>query len=381
MKAYLDYHSSTPVDKRIIAKMNKCHLVEYGNPSAIHSAGESAKELVEKATIQVAEIIGALPEQIIFTAGATESNNITIKGRWFYFRRVIGKEKIKIISSKIEHDSVLQCVNAIQRYDENVIVVNIPVSTEGELDLRFLEEELQKDDYPVLLVSLMTANNEIGTINDIIRIGSICKKYDVFFHTDATQAVGKIDIDVNKSNTDALSLSAHKIYGPKGIGALFVRDSNIVDPFIDGGYQSMLRSGTLNTAGIVGLGMACELLKNNGVERVRTEQLRDWMLHELTTRLDGITVNGIMEDRLCNNLNISIEGVLSEIIVGLDDIMVSSGSACATGNHEPSHVLREIQAKNPDCAIRFGLGRWTTFEEVDYAVARIVDIVKKTRAK
>jgi len=232
------------------------------------------------------------------------------------------------------------------------------------------------------VVSLQAANNEIGTINDIEKIGNICKEQQVFYHCDAVQAIGRVPIDVKKLNIDALTISGHKIYGPKGVGAIYLKDDKMIDPLIDGGYQNTFSSGTQNVPAIVGFGKACEILQQEGPEEnERIRRLRDYLLNLLMQNIPDVIVNGMMINRLPNNLNISIPGVKTEaFIMGMDDVMISGGSACTAGEFEPSYVLKAIQAKYPDCAIRFGLGRWTTKEEIEYAVNRIVEITKSVRS-
>jgi cysteine desulfurase len=382
---YLDYHSTTPVDPRVVKTMEPFFSDCFGNPSAAHSMGEDAKEAVEKAREQIASLINAEPEEIYFTNSATEANNIVLKGIWL--KDVKGYRSysaLSFVTSKIEHSSVLKCVQSLGGgrvgYHARCGTTYVEVFPNGTLNLDHLESILGKLNWPV--VSLMAANNEIGTINDIETIGNICKNRKVFYHCDAVQALGKIPIDVKKLNINALTVSGHKICGPKGIGALYLKSGRNIEPLIDGGYQNIFSSGTQNVPAIVGFGKACEILQQESEEEnKRVEALKTKLFTLLLRDILDIEVNGTLQNRLPNNLNISIPGVPSEALIkGMDDIMVSGGAACESGNFEPSHVLQAIKAPRPDCSIRFGLGRWTTEEEIDYAANRIIEIVKSIRS-
>jgi cysteine desulfurase len=380
---YLDHHSTTPIDQRVAGAMQIYFSDCFGNPSSAHSMGEDAREAVEKARQQVASLINADPEDIYFTNSATEANNIVLKGIWLKdVKGYRNYSSLSFVTSKIEHSSVLKCVEQFftAGYHARCGTSYIKVSTDGVLEIDGLRLLLEKLNWPV--VSLQAANNEIGTINDIEKIGDICKERQVFYHCDAVQALGKIPIDVKKLNIDALTISGHKIYGPKGVGALYLKDDKVIDPLIDGGYQNTFSSGTQNVPAIVGFGKACEILQKEGPEEnERIRKLRDYLLNLLMQNIPDIIVNGTMINRLHNNLNISIPGVKTEaFVMGMDDVMISGSSACTAGEFEPSYVLKAIQARYPDCAIRFGLGRWTTKEEIEYTVSRITEITKSIRS-
>lgn len=377
MRVYLDHHSTTPCDPRVVEEMLPFFTETYGNPSSPNAYGEEALEAVELARERVATSINAEPEQIYFTSSATEANNIVLRGM-----------NIKdLIISSIEHSSVLKTAQFMKD--------NLDLSIESGLRLVNVNEDgmLDLDDFQLALnayypgfVSIIMANNEVGTVQDIQNIVKMCKDFPFTpgIHTDAAQALGKIDIDVKALGVDFLTMSSHKIYGPKGVGALYCkREDYMPDPLVHGGYQSGLTSGTLNVPAIVGFGKACELAtgEEQKAENERLALLRDYLLDRLKDKITGIQVNGSMESRLPNNLNISIDGVPSEaIIVGMDDVIVSGGAACqSSGRRIASHVLLAMGVKNPDCAIRFGLGRWTTPKEIEYAVDRIAEVVNDIR--
>lgn len=381
MRVYLDYHSTTPVDGRVVEAMEPYFSDCFGNPSALHVVGEEALGAVNLAKKQVADVIGATAENIHFCSGATEANNIVLKGSWLNRRRTIRMyDPVRIITSPVEHGSIIRCVEYIQKFDPNVEICWLKVNKDGNIDIEHLENLLKEKQS---FVSVMMANNEIGTIYDVKEIGRLCKKYGSFFHTDATQALGKININVEECQISAMSLSAHKIYGPKGVGALYVaKDETIeyIDPLLDGGYQNTYTSGTHNVPGIVGMGTACNILSDKD-ELDRIGYLRDKLLDGIVSNIDGVIINGTMNNRLSNNLNISIKKVPSEaLIMGMTDVIVSGGAACKSGNHKASHVLEAIGAEEPNCAIRFGLGRWTTEEEIEYAIGRIIDVVNSVRS-
>lgn len=361
MAVFLDYHSTTPLDKRVLKAMMPYFTDKFGNPSSPHCYGEEAREAVEIARAQVSDLVDCEPEQIYFTASATEANNLVLKD--------FGVEYA--ITSSIEHSSILKTLE----YADNIPHKVIGVDGDGWLDWEDLIETA-KGKYGV--ISIMMANNEIGVIQDIKRV--VSNKQDMLVHTDAAQAIGKMDVSVRDLDIDFMTISGHKIYGPKGIGALYCKE-RVPSALIDGGFQSVVSSGTLNVPAIVGLGKACELLKDNQEERLRIKSLRDMLLNMLLEDISDITINGSMESRLDNNLNISIDGVPSEvIIVGMDDVIVSGGSACqSSGRMKASSVLLAIEASNPECAIRFGLGRWTTKKDIKYAVKRITEVVKAVR--
>ncbi|KKL54884.1 hypothetical protein LCGC14_2260980, partial [marine sediment metagenome] len=357
--------------------------------ASVHSFGERAKEAVEEAREKVAIIIGAKSDQIYFTNSATEANNIIIKGRILFADKCATSIiSPRIITSNTEHSSVKNCLSKI--VDDRMCTgygslswLNIGIDNLGNLDYELLDSMLDrvtKLDTNTILVSILAVNNEIGTIHDLYRIGDICKKHNVLFHTDATQAIGNITIDVDKMNIFALTMSGHKIYGPKGVGALYVRDKSLVEPLTDGGYQNTFISGTQNVPAIVGMGKACELC--NEKENIKIEQLRNCLLHKLTKEIPDIIVNGTMVNRLQNNLSVTIPGVSASILVkGMDDVIISGGPACGSGDLQPSHVIEALGTPHPECAIRIGLGRKTTQNEIEFAADRIIEIVQSIRSE
>ncbi len=370
---YLDYSATTPVDPRVAEKM--MHYLtaedEFGNPaSRSHSFGWRAEEAVEKARDQVAALIGADPREIIWTSGATEADNLAIKGAaHFYHQR--GKH---IVTCKTEHKAVLDTCRRLER--EGFEVTYLDPEPNGLIDLKRLEATIRAD---TILVSIMHVNNEIGVIQDIAGIGGITRQHGIIFHTDAAQSAGKVPIDVHAMNADLLSLSAHKIYGPKGIGALYVRRKprvRIEAQMHGGGHERGLRSGTLATHQIAGMGEAFRIAKEEMVEEaVRIGRLRDRLYGGLRD-IEEVYVNGDMDRRIAGNLNISFNFVEGEsLIMGLKGIAVSSGSACTSASLEPSYVLRAL-GRNDELAhssIRFSLGRFTTEEDVD----RTINIVRE----
>lgn len=384
MKVYLDYQSTTPVDRRVLDEMMPFFVDRFANPSSQHFDGGDAADAVEQARERVAAAINAEPEQIYFTSSATEANNTVLKGLWLTRVKFGGNYTgMSFISNGAEHSSVLKCLksfcNGRVHAHARAGLHLIKVKEDGNLDLDELDQLLGRGfTYPI--VSMMAANNEVGTIHDIARIGEICKRHHAYYHCDAVQALGKVPIDVKAMNVDAITISSHKIYGPKGAGALYIKDPKDITPLTDGGYQSVVASGTLNVPAIVGFGKACELLKDDPNENIRTGMLRDLLLQLLQDGIKDLRINGSMNNRLPNNLNISIDGIPSEVIVkGMDDVMVSGGSACRAIGNEASHVLMAMGVEYPSCAIRFGLGRWTTIADVQYAASRIIEIVQGVR--
>ena len=376
---YLDNHATTPVDPRVLDAMLPYLKDKFGNAaSRQHSFGWEAESAVELARKQIAKLINADHREIIFTSGATESINLAIKGVAYAYSSK-GKH---IITSRIEHKAVLDTCKRLEK--QGFKITYLPVDRYGLVDPDELKKAITGD---TILVSIMFANNEIGTIEPIEEIGKICRERGVLFHTDAAQALGKVHIDVRSMNIDLMSMSAHKIYGPKGVGALFImrRMPRIkLVPLIDGGgHEGGLRSGTLNVPGIGGFGKACEIAEAEMVdESERIKNLRDKLQFGILNRLDDVYLNGHPERRLPNNLNLSFAGVESEaLMMGMKEIAVSSGSACTSASVERSHVLRAI-GLNEDLvasAIRFGIGRFNTEEEIDYAVEKVVEVVKKLR--
>ncbi len=378
---YMDYHSTTPVDPRVLETMMPTLTSEFGNAASHnHLFGWRAKKLVEHSRETIAEFIGAEPKEIIFTSGATESINIAIKG----ITENYGKKGNHIITQVTEHKAVLDSCKYLER--KGFEVTYLPVDERGKISVEKLKEAITDK---TLLVSLMFANNEIGTIQPIEEIGKITREKGVFFHVDAAQAAGKIDIDIDVLNADMLSVSSHKVYGPKGVGALYVRNKNpnvrIPSLIHGGGHERGMRSGTLNVPGIVGFGKACEIAdREMSQEYGRIKMMRDRLEEGFKTQLDCVSVNGHPSDRLPNNLNISFAYCDSEsLLMSInEEIAVSSGSACNSANPEISHVLKALGLKDDlaQTAIRFGLGRYTTPEEVSYVLHTIVDVVKRLRA-
>ncbi|MBF0611725.1 MAG: IscS subfamily cysteine desulfurase, partial [Magnetococcales bacterium] len=375
---YMDYQATTPVDPRVMQAMLPWFTEKFGNPaSRSHPFGREAEEAVEKARQQVADIIHADGREIVFTSGATESNNLAVAGvAHFYHEK--GKH---LITVSTEHKAVLDTCRYLE--SEGFEITYLPVGEDGLLDLKLLEESIRPD---TTLVSVMAANNEIGVLQPIAEIGALCRKKGVLFHTDAAQAVGKIPMDVESMCIDLLSISGHKIYGPKGIGALYVRRKPRVRiaPIIHGGgHERGMRSGTLPTPLIVGLGEACAIAMGEMEEESkRICALRDRLVNGLLSRLTHAHINGSMEHRLAGNLNISFAFVEGEsLMLAVRDVAVSSGSACTSASLEPSYVLRAlgVDEELAHTSIRFGLGRFTTEEEVDYVVDMLVKSVSRLR--
>jgi cysteine desulfurase len=376
---YLDNHATTPLDPRVLAAMMPYLTDHFGNAaSRNHAFGWQAEEAVEKGRKQIAGLIGANAKEIIFTSGATESNNLAIKG----VAQMYAEKGNHIITAASEHKAVLDTCKHLEK--EGCRITYLPLKADGLIDLDMLREAITDK---TILVSIMYANNEIGVLQPIREIGKICKERGVLFHTDAVQAVGKVPVNVIQDNIDILSLSGHKIYGPKGIGALYVRRKSprvqLTAQIDGGGHERGMRSGTLNVPGIVGLGEACAIAqKEMAEEAARLSSLRDYLKDRLTKELDEIYINGSEEHRLPNNLNMSFAYVEGEsLLMGINDIAVSSGSACTSATLEPSYVLKAL-GMGDDLAhssIRFGLGRFNTKEEVDYTADRLIDVVRKLR--
>jgi cysteine desulfurase len=378
LPVYLDFQATTPTDPRVVEAMMPYFSEMYGNPhSRSHLYGWQAEEGVEKARGQVASIIGADPKEIIFTSGATESNNLAIKGVAHFYK----EHKNHIITAATEHKCVLESCRHLQQ--EGFDVTYLPVQKNGLIKLADLEAAITDK---TVLVTIMAVNNEIGVIQPVKEIGAICRKHKVFFHTDAAQAVGKIPLDVNEMNIDLMSISGHKLYGPKGIGALYVRRKPRVrlQPLMSGGGQERgMRSGTLATPLCVGLGAACEIAqKEMAAESERLHMLRDRMYKAIMEQLPEVYLNGDLEHRIPGNLNLSFAYVEGEsLIMGIKNLSVSSGSACTSASLEPSYVLRALGVTEDlaHTSLRIGLGRFTTEEDVDYAVDEIVSHVKRLR--
>lgn len=375
---YLDYQSTTPCDPRVLETMIPYFTEEFGNPhSRSHAYGWRAEEAVEQARIQVADIIHADPREVIFTSGATESNNLALKGVAHFYKA----QKNHIITCMTEHKCVLDSCRHLEQ--EGFKVTYLPVESNGIIDLNHLKEAITDH---TSLVSIMAVNNEIGVIQPLTEIGKICREKGVFFHTDAAQAVGKIDLDVEAMNIDLLSLSSHKIYGPKGVGALYVRRKPRVRlvSLIDGGGQERgMRSGTLSTPLCVGLGKACAVAQQEMVaENLTLVALRDRFYQRINSNLEEVYVNGDFEKRIPGNLNLSFAHVEGEgLMMGIKDLALSSGSACTSASLEPSYVLRAlgVEVEMAHTSLRIGFGRFTTEEDVDTAAEKIITEVRRLR--
>jgi cysteine desulfurase len=375
----MDNNSTTQVDPEVFKVMKPWFLENYGNASSKdHSFGWEADAAVEYARKQIGALINAEGSEIIFTSGATESINLA---HWGIAEAYNNKGK-KIITSAIEHSAVIDSLQALEK--KGFEVIYLKVNSEGFIDIDQLKELIDNN---TLLVSIMTANNEIGIINDIETIGNICMEKNVFFHTDATQAIGKIPFDLKALNADLVSFSGHKFYAPKGIGALYINKSKKIKLHprtFGGGQERGLRSGTLNVPAIVGIGKASEICKlKMKDESIKIEGLRKKLLMGITDQLQDVKVNGSMVDRLPNNLNLSFRFVKAEnIIMEIRDIAVSTGAACTSASLKPNHVLKAIGLTNEEIksSIRFGLGRFNTEEEVDYIISRIVETINKLRS-
>jgi cysteine desulfurase len=376
---YMDYHATTPMDPRVFEAMKPYFLQTFGNAaSRNHSFGWEAEEAVEKSRKQIASLIGATAKEIVFTSGATESNNLALKG----VAEMYAEKGNHIITAATEHKAILDTCKRLEKH--GVRVTYLPVQQNGLVDLEQVQAAITDK---TVLISIMYANNEIGVIQPIAELGKIAKSKGALLHTDATQAVGKVPVNVIKDNIDLMSMSGHKMYGPKGVGALYVRRKSprvqITAQMDGGGHERGMRSGTLNVPGIVGLGEACALCQAEMTEESkRMAFLRDKLMNKLQSELDETYINGTMEHRLPNNLNISFAYVEGEsLLMGINDIAVSSGSACTSATLEPSYVLKALGAGDDlaHSSIRFGLGRFNTEEEVDYVAAKVIDVVKKLR--
>jgi cysteine desulfurase len=376
---YMDNHATTPMDPRVLEAMLPYFMEKFGNAaSRNHPFGWTAEEAVEHAREQIAKLVGATAKEIIFTSGATESDNLAIKGGAEMYR----EKGNHIITAVTEHKAVLDTCKRLEKYGYRVTY--LPVQKDGLVDLEDLKRAI---DDKTILVTIMAANNEIGVLQPWAEIGKICRERGVLFHTDAVQAVGKVPIDVNKDNIDLMSITAHKIYGPKGVGALYVRRKNPrvqISAIIDGGgHERGMRSGTLNVPGIVGLGKASEIARQEMAQEGRhLGALRDRLRDRIMGRLDEVYINGSMEHRLPGNLNISFAYVEGEsLLMGINDVAVSSGSACTSATLEPSYVLKALGTGDDlaHSSIRFGIGRFNNEAEVDYVADRVCETVERLR--
>jgi len=375
----MDNHATTPVDPRVFEAMRPYLTNIFGNSaSRNHSFGWEAEEATEKARKQVASLIGATSKEIVFTSGATESDNLALKG----VAEMYAEKGNHIITAATEHKAILDTCKRLEKHGTRVTY--LPVQQNGLVDLDQLKAAITDK---TVLISIMHANNEIGVLQPIREIGRIARERGVLLHTDGTQAAGKVPVNVLDDNIDLMSISAHKMYGPKGVGALYVRRRNprvqLTAQMDGGGHERGMRSGTLNVPGIVGLGEACALAQAEmPSESKRMAFLRDKLKDRLMNSLDEVYINGTLEHRLPNNLNISFAYVEGEsLLMGINEIAVSSGSACTSATLEPSYVLKALGAGDDlaHSSIRFGLGRFNTEEEVDYVAGKVIEVVKKLR--
>lgn len=376
---YLDNHATTPMDPRVFEAMKPFFIEHFGNAaSRNHAFGWEAEEAVEKARKQLAELVGATAKEIVFTSGATESNNLALKG----VAEMYAQKGNHIITAATEHKAVLDTCKRLEKH--GCKVTYLQVRPDGLLDLDLLKDAFTDQ---TILVSIMYGNNEIGTIQPIREIGAMCRERGILLHTDATQAVGKIPVNVLADNIDLMSFTGHKMYGPKGVGALYVRRKNprvqLTAQLDGGGHERGMRSGTLNVPGIVGFGAAAAIAQAEmEADMAKARALRDRLQKAIEAELDEVYINGTMEHRLPHNLNISFAYVEGEsLLMGINDIAVSSGSACTSATLEPSYVLKALGAGDDlaHSSIRFGIGRFTTEEEIDYTAAKMIDVVKKLR--
>jgi cysteine desulfurase len=377
---YLDNNSTTRTDPRVLEAMLPYFTAKYGNAaSRTHAYGWEAEEAVKQAREQVAGLIGARPREVVFTSGATESDNLALKGAAAMAR---GKGD-HIVTAATEHKAVLDVCKRLER--DGLAVTYLPVDRHGQVSAGQVADALTDR---TILVSIMAANNEVGTRQPVAAVGRVCKGRGVLFHTDAAQAAGTVPLDVEEMGIDLLSLSAHKLYGPKGVGALYVRRRAPhvrLEPQLDGGgHESGLRSGTLPVPLVVGFGKACELARSEmAAEADRLTRLRERLRQGIQGRLDGVTLNGHPEERLPGNLNLSFAGVKGDaLLMALRDVALSSGSACTSADPEPSYVLRAMGVSDELAhgSLRFGLGRFTTEEEIDFVSGEVVRTVGRLRA-
>ena len=376
-RIYMDHSATTPVAPEVLEAMLPYFSEKFGNASSLHSFGLEAKEALEESREKVAGLLGAKPEEIIFTAGGTESDNLALKG----IARKNQKSGKHIITTRVEHPAILECCRKLEK--EGFEVTYLPVTNEGLVEIATLESAIRSD---TILISVMHANNEVGTIQPLEEIGRLAAEKDIYLHTDAVQSVGKIPTDVNKLGVDLLSLSAHKLYGPKGVGALYIRNGTRLESIIQGGgHERGLRSGTENIAGIVGLARAAVLAgETMTMEAERLTRLRDRLAELVLLKVKESWINGTMKMRLPGNLNFGFKYVEGEsLLLFLDSIgiSVSTGSACSSHKLEPSHVLLSLGLKPEEChgSLRITLGRSNTVEEVDYAALGIARAVERFR--
>ncbi len=375
---YLDYNATTPLDPRVLEEMTPYLTQSYGNPSSIHSPGSVARAAVDSARERVSAYLGARPGEIVFTSGGSESNNFAIKGLAY----ALGDKGNHLITTAVEHASCLEAFRFLER--RGFEVTYLPVDSSGLVCLGQFEEAISER---TILASCMYVNNETGVVSPIRNMGEIARKRGVVFHTDAVQALGKMEIDLGDLPVDAASFSAHKICGPKGAGALYLKKGVGLEPFMHGGGQERgKRSGTENVAAICGFGYACELLRGElDTENQRLGKLRDRLFEELCGSIDDVYLNGHPDSRVCNTLNVGFPGTPGDsVVMNLDNagVAVSTGSACSEGNVDPSHVLIAMGLKEPEalCSVRFSFGRFTSSSEIDRVIELLPAIVKRIRS-
>lgn len=372
MRIYLDNAATTKADPEVIKTMLPFQELHTGNASSLHRLGLEAAKGIEKAREIIARKINANPKEIFFTSSGTESNNFAIKGISFATHR----KRNHIITSKIEHPSIIEVTKWLQR--QGFEITYLSVDKEGFVDPKDVEKAIKKE---TILVSIGHANNEIGTIEPIEEIGTICRKRGVYFHTDACQSFTKIEIDVKKQNLDLLTLNAHKLHGPKGVGVLYIREGVKIEPLLHGGGQeNNLRSGTYNTAGIVGFGRAVEIANITDINRMA--KLRDYFIHKLQNNIEDAVLNGPRERRLCNNINLRFRSISGRVLLwklNEKNIFIATGSACSSARSTPSHVLLGIgiEPESAQRAIRISLSKWTIKDELDILAKNLILIVKK----
>ncbi len=374
-RIYLDYASTTPVDPKVLEVISFHQKNVFGNPSSLHSFGQEAKVALEEARDKVANLINANSEEIIFTSSATESNNLALKGVAFR------GEKKHIITSQVEHSCIIETVNWLKKRGYEITF--LPVDKEGFINPKKLEESIRED---TLLVSIIHANNEIGTIQNIKKIGEICKEKQVLFHTDASQSLGKIPIDVKKTNIDLLTGSSHKMYGPKGVACLYVKNNTKIEPLLHGGNQEKgLRSSTSNVPLIAGFGEACKICKKEMKREEKNQmKMRDKLIEEILEKIEGSHLVGPRKERLPNNVNIRFDFIEGEsIVIKLDllGIACSTGSACSSRKLEPSHVLLATGLKPHQAhgSLRISLGRFTKNKDIDYLLKVLPKTIKELK--
>jgi len=374
---YFDNASTTKVDEKIVKAMLPYFSEKFGNASSQHPKGREAQKDLEKSREIIAKSINAKPEEIIFTSGGTESNNLALKGLFFYHKEN-NTGKNHIITTKIEHDCIINTCKWLEKQGAKITYLN--VNSEGFVNSEEIKNAITEKTF---LISVIHGNNEIGTIQNLEKIGKICREKEVLFHTDACQSFTKVPIDIKKMNLDLVSLNSHKIHGPKGIGALFIKEGVKITPlFHGGGHEKKLRSGTENVSGIIGFAKAVEIANSKDIEKM--EKLKKYLIEELL-KIPNVTLNGSEKNRLCNNINVSFNNIEGEAIGSFleeDKIYTSTGSACQSNNLETSHVLKALglEPLQSNSSIRISISKYTTEEEIEYFLKSIKKIVKKLRA-